>query len=120
MSEPLIKDYEYLAGEKLAAFVHYMQEETDGNPCGMACCKCRFWEPMDFPEADMEGRVMPYSGCCRRRAPMLPTQDILSAGVDKPNPWEGQWPETQWYDWCGEFEPSDFSALDALERQVDD
>jgi len=104
-----MKPGEYLSEEHEALFL--------GRLKGNSCCHCRFWWKHDDPtyaeQATEEslaffkqngcgsGLVFEWTGCCRRRAPVIPPTEsaVMESGL-----YTGVWPETNFYQLCGEFE----------------
>lgn len=62
------------------------------------CEHCRWW---DYIAHDGEIRMV---GLCRRRTP------VAMHATNPQRPGEPLWPETEWKDWCGEFEPDSRAA----------
>jgi|GEM_PF-4858032 len=93
----------YLNDEELKAFI---DKEDGQNKCG----RCLFWCPYEPPNWRRIGgesaRFLHYRGDCRRHAPVI-------VNVKDCEPTTGWWPETDWDDWCGDFETDSSSLFDA-------
>jgi hypothetical protein len=59
------------------------------------CENCLFWDKWDGVD----------QGRCRRYPPVLMTLKAMAQVVDDEDIYSGRYPETDTFDWCGEFQP---------------
>jgi len=88
---------------------------------GKLCLNCRFWQELSYDPERYDGGT----GLCRRRAPsivkaMVPQYALQLEDKDEAENFDGVFPQTIGFDWCGDYRPDKEKIADAKKAVIEE